>query len=170
MLKMLARFIRALNGNVKKSQIAAGFAWGLLLGLVPAGNIFWIALFLISFWFKHNHWSKMLFMSMLMAFSQPLGRAVDLLGWWVLHIDALQPFYTTLYNMPFVPFTRFYNTLVAGGLVGGLLFCIPVFFLFFGLITLYRNVLVDKLSNTKLAKAIAKSPFFLFMKREVLGE
>jgi uncharacterized protein (TIGR03546 family) len=171
MLKALARFIGALNGNVKKSQIAAGFAWGLLLGLVPAGNVFWIALFLISFWLKHNHWSKILFMVVLMVFSQPLGRLiVDPLGWWVLHIDGLQPLYTKLYNMPFVPFTKFYNTLVAGGLVGGLLLCIPVYFLFFALITLYRNVVVDKLSNSKLGKAIAKSPFFLFLKREILGE
>jgi uncharacterized protein (TIGR03546 family) len=104
-------------------------------------------------------------MSVLMAFSQPLGRLVDLLGWWVLHIDALQPFYTKLYNMPFVPFTRFYNTLVAGGL----LFFIPIYFLFFALITLYRNVVAEKLRNSKIVKAIVKFPLFPLIEKAISG-
>jgi hypothetical protein len=40
------------------------------------------------------------------------------LGWEILHIAALQPLFTAWYNMPFVPWIRFYNTLVAGGIVG----------------------------------------------------
>ncbi len=159
MIKAIAKLILALNGNVKKSQIAAGFAWGVVLGLVPAGNFFWVVLFLLSFFFKHNHASKLLIMAVLKLLSPLIAPLVDLLGWEILHIEALQPVFTAWYNMPFVPFTGFNNTLVAGGLVGGVALCLPVFFLFLGLIFLYRNTVGEKVRNSKLVKAITKFPF-----------
>ena len=159
MIKAIAKLILALNGNVKKSQLAAGFAWGLLLALVPALNFFWLALFLLSFFFRHNHASKLLSMVLLKLLSPVIAPWVDILGWEVLHLEALQPLFTALYNMPFVPFTKFNNTLVAGGLVGGIALWLPVFLLFLALIPLYRNTLAPKIRNSKIIKAIAKLPF-----------
>jgi uncharacterized protein (TIGR03546 family) len=163
MLKQIVKLIVALNGNAKRSQIAAGFAWGLLLGLVPVGNFFWIVLFLVSFFFKHNHGSKLLAMVIVKLLSPLIAPPLDLLGWEVLHIESLEPLYTSWYNMPFVPFTRFNNTLVAGGLVGGIVLFIPAFIVFFGLVALYRKTIARKLRESKLVKGIsaffAKIPF-----------
>jgi uncharacterized protein (TIGR03546 family) len=159
MIQAIAKLIVALNGNIKKSQLAAGFAWGILLALVPLGNFFWIVLFVVSFFFKHNHASKVLLMTVLKLFSPLIAPLIDLLGWEILHINALQPLFTTLYNMPFVPFTRFYNTLVAGGLAGGIILWLPVFFLFMALIPLYRNAVVPKIKKIKIFTVIAKTPF-----------
>jgi uncharacterized protein (TIGR03546 family) len=158
MIKAIAKLIVALNGNAQKSQVAAGFAWGLLLGLVPAGNFFWIVLFVISFFFKHNHASKVLVMAIIKLFMPLLSSLTDALGWEILHIEALQPLFTTLYNMPFVPFTRFYNTLVAGGLVSGIVLWLPVFFLILVLVPLYRNTITPKIRNAKIFRIIAKNP------------
>jgi uncharacterized protein (TIGR03546 family) len=83
---------------------------------------------------------------------------MDILGWEILHIEALRPAFTTLYNMPLAPFTRFYNTLVAGGLCAGLVLWIPVFFLFRALIPVYRNTLAVKIRESKFAKAVKKLP------------
>ncbi|MDR2478459.1 MAG: TIGR03546 family protein [Treponema sp.] len=159
MIKAIAKLILALNGNVKKSQLAAGFAWGLLLALVPALNVFWLALFLLSFFFRHNHASKLLSMALLKLLSPVIAPWVDALGWEILHLEALQPLFTSLYNMPFVPFTRFNNTLVAGGLAGGIVLWLPVFLLFLALIPLYRKTLAPKIRNSKIIKAVAKLPF-----------
>jgi uncharacterized protein (TIGR03546 family) len=159
MIQAIAQLIVALNGNVKKSQLAAGFAWGVLLSLVPLGNVFWVVLFVISFFFKHNHASKVLVMAILKLFSPLTALPIDALGWEILHIGALQPLFTSLYNMPFVPFTRFNNTLVAGGLAGGIMLWFPVFFLFMALIPLYRNTIVPKMRNITFFKVIAKTPF-----------
>jgi uncharacterized protein (TIGR03546 family) len=160
MLKAIAKLILALNGNVKKSQLAAGFAWGLLLGLVPAGNAFWIVLFLASFFFRHNHSSKLFTLVVLKLLAPVTAPALDALGWAALHIDALQPLFTAMYNMPFVPFTRFNNTLVAGGLIGGIILWLPVFLIFFALIGLYRKTLAVKIRESKLVQRIAKFPLF----------
>jgi uncharacterized protein (TIGR03546 family) len=160
MLKIIAKLFAALNGNLKRTQIAAGFSWGLLLGLIPAGNVFWIALFAVSFFFRNHHWSKILFMTIVKLLLGILNPLIDIVGWEVLHIEALQPLFTTLYNMPLVPLTAFNNTLVAGGLCLGIMLWIPVFFLFWLLIPLYRNVLIPEIRNSKFFKAIIKFPLF----------
>ena len=158
MLKPIAKLIVALNGNIKKSQIAAGFSWGLLLGLIPAGNIFWIILFAASFFFKHHHASKLLIMAIVKLLAGAIAPLVDEAGWEILHIEALQPLFTSLYNMPFVPWTRFNNTLVAGGLVSGIILWLPVFFLIFLLVPLYRGKVVPKIRNSKILAGIKKMP------------
>ena len=158
MFKPLAKFIVALNGNLKKGQVAAGFAWGLLLGLIPAGNVFWIVLFIVSFFFRHHHWSKMLILAIFKIVGGAVAPLMDTVGWGVLHIEALQPFFTALCNMPFVPLTKFNNTLVAGGLVSGIVLWLPVFFLVFALIPLYRSKAVPWLMNNKFLGAIKKLP------------
>jgi uncharacterized protein (TIGR03546 family) len=167
LIKAAVKLLVALNGNVKKSQVAAGFAWGLLLGLVPAGNFFWIVLLLISFFFSHNHGGKLFAMALIKLFAPVIAPAVDIVGWQVLHIDALQPLFITMFNMPFVPFTKFNNTLVAGGLVAGAALWLPAFFLFIVLIPLYRNHLSPKIRNLKVIKVIGKLPFLSMIDKAI---
>jgi len=158
MFKGIAKLILALNGNVSKTQIAAGFAWGILLGLVPAGNAFWIVLFLLTFFFTHHHGAKIAALAVLKIIYPLLAYKIDAVGWYVLHIDSLNSFFTKLYNMPFVPFTKFNNTLVMGGLVTGIIIWLPVFFLFILIIPFYRNKIGPKIRESKIVKTIVKFP------------
>jgi uncharacterized protein (TIGR03546 family) len=158
MINSIAQFVAALNGNLKRGQIAAGFAWGLLFGLVPAGNFFWILFFLISFFFRHHNGSKILVMAIVKLLFFALWPLTDALGWELLHVESLTPLYTTLYNMPFVPFTKFNNTLVAGGLAAGLALWIPVYFLVRALVPSYRKTIAPKIRSSKLVQSINKVP------------
>ena len=158
MIKGIAQFVAALNGNLKRGQIAAGFAWGLIFGLIPAGNFFWILFFLISFCFRHHHGSKILVMAITKLLFFAIWPLTDALGWEVLHIESLAPLYTIFYNMPFVPFTRFNNTLVAGGIVAGIALWIPMYFLVRSLIPAYRKNLAPKIRNSRLVQNINKVP------------
>jgi len=170
MIKAIAKLILALNGNVSKSQLAAGFAWGALLGLIPMGNFFWIVLFLVSFFFSHNHGSKIFSMAIIKLISPLIVMGVDFVGWQVLHIEALRPLFTTMYNMPFVPFTKFNNTLVAGGIVSGIVLWLPVFFLFLAIIPIYRNNIAPKIRNSKVVRTIAKFPLFALVDKAISKE
>jgi uncharacterized protein (TIGR03546 family) len=158
MVKAVAKLMVALNGNVKKSEIAAGIAWALLLGLLPAGNCFWVACFLASFFFRIHHGLKIAFMVLFGLLASAFAPQVDMLGWEVLHFDKLQPLFITMYNMPFVPFTKFNNTLVAGGLAAGLALWIPAFGLFLPAIALYRNTLAPKIKKSQFVQSLLKSP------------
>jgi uncharacterized protein (TIGR03546 family) len=167
MIKPIANLIVALNGNVKGSHIAAGFAWGLLLGLVPVGPI-WVILFLLSFlFFKHNHAAKTLGLIIFKIFGRLTAVPLDLLGWELLHIEALRPVFTILYNMPLAPFTRFYNTLVAGGLAAGLALWIPAFLLGRLVVFGYRNTLAPKIRENTLVKGIKNIPFIASLAKAV---
>jgi uncharacterized protein (TIGR03546 family) len=158
MIKPIAKLIVALNGNVKGSHIAAGFAWGLLLALVPVGLI-WAVLFVLSFlFFKNNHAAKIVIMAIVKILGPLTAAPLDLLGWEILHIEAAGPFFTALYNMPLAPFTRFYNTLVAGGLAAGIALWLPVFFLGRGLVFAYRSSLAPRIRQNRLVKGIKELP------------
>ena len=170
MIKKVGKFIVALNGNASKSQIAAGISWGVLLGLVPINNFFGIVLFIVSFFFSHNHASKLFGMALVKLVSPLLLPVIDMLGWHILYIESLQPIFTTMYNMPFVPFTKFNNTLVMGGIVGGFLLWLPVFFFFMAFIPLYRNTIAPLIRGSKIFKKVAKSPLLKVVDKFVLGK
>ncbi|MDR2842714.1 MAG: TIGR03546 family protein [Spirochaetaceae bacterium] len=167
MVKAIAKLILALNGNVKKTQIAAGFSWGLLLGIIPAGNAFWILLFVVSLLLRHNQGGKLLVMAIMKIIAPAVYPLSDMLGWSILHIESLQPLFTKMYNMPFVPFTNFNNTLVAGGLVAGLLLWLPCFFVIICLIPIYRNTFLPKIINSKLLVTIQQFPFVQKIRKAV---
>jgi len=169
MIKGIAKLILALNGNVGRSQIAAGFAWGLLLGLIPAGNAFWIVLFLFSFFFTHHHGAKISALAFIKILYPLYIYQIDSLGWYILHIDSLRPLFTSLYNMPFVPFTKFNNTLVMGGLAAGLALWLPVFIIFIILIPLFRKYISPKIRNSKIIRFVAKSPLLSFIDGALKG-
>jgi len=176
MIKATAKLLVALNGNVKKDQIAAGLAWGLLLGLVPIG-ILWIALFIVTFFFNHNHGTKifgMAFIKLLMLIPGPnqlplIPQAIDALGWYILNLESLNPVLTSMYNMPFVPFTKFNNTLIAGGVICGIILWIPSFFLSMALIPLYRNNIAPKIRESKAVKKILKFPLLKLIDTAMKG-
>lgn len=158
MLKPIAKTLVALNSNVRKEQLASGFAWGLLLALVPAANLFWVVLFIISFIPKNNYATQLFAMAVFKLLLPLASSLIDQFGWFILTYPALQDVFTEMYNLPFMLLTRFNNTLVMGGLVLGLLLWLPGFLLMQMLIPLYRNKLAPKIKNSKLYKGFLKIP------------
>jgi uncharacterized protein (TIGR03546 family) len=158
MIKPIVRAIVALNSNVKREQLAAGFACGLLFALLPAGNLLWLALFVATFFFKLNYAMQVLVALILSPLRLLLGGALDQLGWAILGAPGLQGFFTALYNAPIAPLTRFNNTIVMGGLVAGLALWLPVFFAMRAFVSLYRAKLAPKFLESKFYKAFQKLP------------
>jgi uncharacterized protein (TIGR03546 family) len=118
---------------------------------------------------RHHHGAKLLIMVIGKLVLPLAAGPIDALGWWFLHLDALQPLFTSLYNMPFVPFTRFYNTLVAGGLVSGIVLWIPAFVIGFVFVGIYRNTIAKLIRDSKLARFIKKIPFISSIGKAVSG-
>jgi len=158
MIKALARTIVALNTNVRKEHIASGFAWGLLLAVVPAGNLVWILLFLVSFFLKNNHGIQLLTIALLKIVLPLAAPLLDALGFAILTMGSLQGVFTLLYNLPLAPFTRFNNTLVMGGLAAGLVLWLPAFLAVRAAVPVYRNTLAPRISGSKAYKAFVKLP------------
>lgn len=167
MIKAIAKTIVALNTNVRKEYIAAGFAWGLLLALIPVGNLLFISLFVISLLFKTNKGAHLLSFGILKLLIPLFHGPLDALGWLILTAEGLQDFFTKLYNLPILPFTRFYNTLVAGGFAAGVVLWLPFFFLMRALIPFYRSKINPLITRSKVYQAFIKLPLVSSLARAV---
>ena len=98
MIKALARLIVALNANARPAEIAAGAAFGVLLALVPGGNLLWYAIFAIAFLVKMNLAAMLLLLGLLRLVVPFADPALDALGYAVLGLPALRtaPAHSTL--------------------------------------------------------------------------
>lgn len=169
MIKGIARLIVALNANTRPGEIGAGAAFGLLLALVPGGNLLWIALFILTFFLRLNMAMQVVLMGLLRLIAPLADPALDALGHAVLSLPLLRPLFTALQNAPVVPLSRFNDTLVMGGLLAGLVLWVPVFLLFGLLVRLYRRKLRERVAGGKLARAIARVPLLSAIGKAVQG-
>ncbi len=158
LVTLISKILTALNSNVKKEQIAAGMSCGVLLALVPAGNLLWILLFTLTFFFKIHYGMQMLVLAVLKLALPLFAPLLDALGWAILNMDALAAFLGALYNAPLAPFTRFYNSLVMGGLVAGLVLWLPLFLAFGALIAWYRAKMAPRVTQSRAYRAFMKIP------------
>lgn len=126
-LRPVRRIIQALMAHDASNQLAAGFALGMVLGLVPKGNLIAVSLFVLLFSLRVN---KGIGLVAAVAFSW-LGPALDpfadKLGAYVLSAHSMQGTYATLFQLPLGPWFDFNNTVVVGSFVIGLWATYPVY-------------------------------------------
>jgi uncharacterized protein (TIGR03546 family) len=160
MFKGLVKLILILNSNQKPWQIAGAAAIGFLLALIPAGNMLWAILFLVFLLLRVNRAIGLLFLLIFRLFITLYDPLLDKIGFALLNMDSLTPFWTTLYNTPLVPFTEFNDSLVMGGFVAGIILFVPVMLLFRVLVNLYRHKLVPLWCKSPIYKKLKTLTWF----------
>ena len=158
MIALLAKLLAALNANSRPGEIAAAAAFGLMLALIPGGNLLWFALLVIVFLLKVHLASALIVMAagkLIVRLADPLLEAV---GLFILNQEALAPLFTSMTNTPLLPYTSFNHSLVMGGFAAGILLWVPVFLLFIPLVKAYRNTLRPKLAESRLVKGFQRFP------------
>jgi len=123
------RLIHALLAHNSSGQLAAGFAVGMIIGLVPKGNLIALSLCVLLFSLRCN---KGLALVAAVAFSC-VGAWTDpfahKLGLWALSIEPMQARYASMLSLPFGPWLGFNNTVVTGSLLMGMYLFYPVYFI-----------------------------------------
>lgn len=160
LLKQLFGFFKLLHSETGNNQLAWGIALGFILGMTPALSLQSLLVFLCMFFFRVQIGAAFLaaFFFKFVAFL--LDPIFDVVGQNVLGIEPLQGFFTTLYNMPIIPFTRFNNSIVMGS---GVVSIILLPFVLVGskwAIVKYRIGVVDKFKETKVFKAWTKTSLY----------
>ncbi len=153
-LKQIFSLLKLLNSDKGENQIAAGIACGLVLGFAPVFSLQTLLIFILLFFLRIQigaAFASAFFFALIAYIFDPV---FDRVGGLILELDFLSGMFTTLYNLPIVPFTKFYNSVVMGaGVVSLLLF--PVVFIFAKkLIVKYRVTVVARFERTKFWKAI----------------
>ena len=161
-----AKVFVAINSNRKTSQIALAISFAFLLALIPKTNLFWITLFTITFFLKVNQAVEMVFLAVFSLFLDFLDIFLDRIGFAVLMVPSLGNFFTKLFNSPFFYMTKYYNSLVMGGLVVGLAMFVPIYFLTKYLVDVYRDKVREKIANNKFVKAVSTQPILVGIKNK----
>jgi uncharacterized protein (TIGR03546 family) len=160
LLKQLFALVRLLNSDTGTNQIAAGVACGLILGFAPALSLQALLVFVCIFLFRIQVGAALasaFFFALVAWVFDPVSHAV---GSAVLETAALQPLFTTLYNMPLVPLTRFYNSVTMGAGVMSVLLAPLVFFGSKRLIAAYRVSVVERFKRSAWWKLWSGTVFF----------
>jgi len=160
LIKQIFNFIKLLNSDTGTHQIAAGITMGMILGFTPAFSLQTVLVFLCLFFFRVQ--VGVAFLSAL-VFAVPayfLDPVFHRVGMTVLELPNLRPLYTTLYNMPIVPLTRFNNSIVMGSGVIALALAPICFPIVSKLVQLYREKIIVRFENTRLWKAAKASSLY----------
>ena len=126
-LRPVRLLLKALLNEATPGQLALGFAMGVLIGLVPKGNLIALTLGVILAASRANLGiaaATILGCSFLSIYMDPVS---DRVGWWLLSQPSLNAMWTSLYNQPVVPWTDFNNSVVLGSLVVGIVLLYPMY-------------------------------------------
>jgi uncharacterized protein (TIGR03546 family) len=160
LLKQLFAFVKLLNSETGDNQIASGLAAGFVLGMTPFFSLQSILIFLCLLVFRIQIGAALLaafFFAFPAYLLDPVFHAV---GTSLLEADALKSTWTTLYNLPIIPFTRFNNTVVLGSGVVSICLTPIVFLMSKKLVKQYRATVLEKFKQTKFWKAVQATAFY----------
>lgn len=119
----------ALLAQSTPRQMSMGMALGVLIGLVPKGNLLAVALGILLAMLRVNLGvaaSAAVATSFASVYLDPVSHTV---GAHVLGHPALKSFWMQLYNTPLMPWTDFNNSVVMGSFLIGLTLILPIHWL-----------------------------------------
>ena len=125
-LRPLRLLLKALVIESTPRQMSLGLAFGVLVGLVPKGNLLAIVLGICLAATRVNL-AIATFAIVFCTFTSGLGDSLfNEIGEFVLSMPMLQSLWIELSSLPFIPWTDFNNTIVMGSFVVGLALIWPV--------------------------------------------
>ncbi|MCY2988473.1 MAG: TIGR03546 family protein [Planctomycetota bacterium] len=130
MLWLIKQFLylrKAITAGDTPRQLAAGVALGMMLGLLPKGNLLTICLSMTICACRVNIAVAMLSALAFSCVGMLADPLTNRLGLMLLQWDVLRPTWTSLYNLPLAPWTAFNNTVVLGSCLLGTLLCYPTY-------------------------------------------
>ena len=160
LLKQIFSFLKLLNSETGTNQIATGVAVGFILGMTPVFSLQTLVAFALLFLFRIQIGAAFLTAFFFKFVAYLLDPVFHQVGSMMLEIPSLRPLFTTLYNMPIIPFTRFNNSIVMGSFVAGLILALPVYILSNVLIKKYRTTVVARFKGTKVFRAWKTSKLY----------
>jgi uncharacterized protein (TIGR03546 family) len=173
LLQFLSKLLKILRSGATPGQIAGGFILGMIIGLTPSFiNPITLFVILLIIVLNVNIATALFSLAVFKGIAYLADPAFHSLGYAVLvDLKALRGLWTTLYNIPFVPFTRFNNTVEMGSLIVAIILLIPVFWAIKKFVIQYREKYEPKVQNWKWIKLMKASGFYkLYERLKFLGD
>ncbi len=156
----LISLIKLLHSENGAGQIAAGLTIGFLMGLSPIASLQSLLFIIILLCFRVQIGAALAMAAITKVSSIGLISPLASVGSWALELSFLQSTYTTLFNMPIIPFSKFNHSVVMGGLVFSLTLGPILFILFYLLVKKYQVAALESVRNSTIGKAIKASTIY----------
>ena len=160
---MILRVVRLLRAVVQTFHqedsprlVALGCAFGMMVGLVPKGNLTAAALAVLLLSLRLNlvaAGASILLWTWLASWTDPLAHRIGLA---VLSRESLQSTWAALYDRPPMPWTALNNTVVLGSLLLGLALWYPTYHVSHRLLRNYRDWVLARAEKYRAADVLAK--------------
>lgn len=164
-IKQILNLIRLLHSDTGQNQIATGLAFGIFLGFAPFLSLQTLLVLFIVFIFRVQLGAAFLSAFFFKFIAFLMDPFADVLGRWALEAPSLRSLWLAMYNTPFLPMTRFNNSINMGSFIISLFLCPILFFVFRNLITQYRSTIVQKVENAKAWKAFKATKFYAYYEK-----
>jgi uncharacterized protein (TIGR03546 family) len=126
-LRPLRILAQALIGNDTPRQTAWGFALGMIVGLLPKGNLLAMSFAMLLFGTKVNRAAGLLGIGLFSYAGWALDEFAHRLGSLIITSQSVRPTIAALYEQPLGPFLGLNNTAVMGQLLIGLYLFYPTY-------------------------------------------
>ena len=133
---------------------------GWVLGFSPLLSLQSILVLLVMFIFRIQLGAAFISAFFFQFIAYAFDPVCDALGRWVLEQPNLRPYFEWAYATPFIPFTRFNNSIVMGSGIFALLGAPLIAVVAYYLVKKYRISVMERFKNTKLFKAFKMTAFY----------
>ena len=160
-LPIVSKIIGILNDKASPGQIGAGFALGAMIGLIPGFTLLSLFILIIVFLLNVNMTAAFLAIPIFKLAGYIVDPLSDQIGLTFLtRMPPLSPLWTALYNLPFIPFTRFNNTVVLGNFILGIALFIPIALAVRKFVLVYRLKWRDRIERTRVMQMYRASKLY----------
>jgi uncharacterized protein (TIGR03546 family) len=166
MIQQIIGLIRIIHSETDPRQISLGFALGMIPGLTPLTSLHNLLVLLAILFFRVNIGAAMLSWGVFKILAYALDPLFHQIGLFLLTgVAFLQGLWTTLYNAPLVPYTRFNNSIVMGGLVFSLFAFYPVYWGGRFMVVKYRETLMERFNRLRIVQVFRASDLYKWYSR-----
>ncbi len=148
----LRNIANILLANESSGQVAAGITLGVVIGLLPTGNLLSCVLLFLLAALRVNRMAGLCAMGIVASLTPWIDPFLHTLGAKVLTISSLQATYSWLYDAPLGAWIGFHNTVTMGALLVGLYVSYPVFLASDSLVKRLRPTLVRMILKYRITR------------------
>lgn len=135
-------------------ELALGIAFGVVIGIMPKDSAMpWlIALFFLLS--RGNLLCGIISAVVMSLVSPSFDGITDKLGMSLLSVESLQSTFAAWMELPWIAWTRFNNTVVAGSFALGILSCLPVYLLSQVFFRMWGIEMIQRVMDTRLIRIL----------------
>jgi uncharacterized protein (TIGR03546 family) len=166
MIQQVVGLIRLMHSETDPRQISLGFSLGMIPGLTPFMSLHNILVLLVLLFIRANISAAILSWAVFSLLAFALDPLFHLLGLFLLtDVGPLQGVWTSLYNAPIIPYTRFNNSVLMGSLIFSLLAFYPVYWGGKIMVMKYRETMMERLNRLKIVHVFRASSLYKWYSR-----